>query len=103
MEERNLPQIVIGKFKEHAARIFSSAGDWERHLQALGLSAMNLMTPLIFRWPRKYRQRPGVRRASWRTARSTAAIAPPALWGSTRRACSFDGTASGYGAWWCLT
>src|SRR5450759_987004 len=39
MEERNLPQIVIGKFK---ARIFSSAGDWERHLQALGLSAMNV-------------------------------------------------------------
>ena len=26
MEERNLPQIVIGKFKEHKARIFSSAG-----------------------------------------------------------------------------
>lgn len=42
MEERNLPQIVIGKFKEHKARIFSSAGDWERHLQALGLSAMNV-------------------------------------------------------------
>jgi hypothetical protein len=41
MEERNLPQIVIGKFKEHKARIFSSA-DWERHLQALGLSAMNV-------------------------------------------------------------
>jgi len=35
MEERNLPQIVIGKFKEHKARIFSSAGDWERHLQVL--------------------------------------------------------------------
>src|SRR5271157_5831940 len=42
MEQRNLPQIVIGKFKEHKARIFSSAGDWERHLQALGLSAMNV-------------------------------------------------------------
>jgi len=26
--KRNLPQIVIGKFKEHKARIFSSAGDW---------------------------------------------------------------------------
>jgi len=37
----DLPQIVIGKFKEHKARIFSSAGDWERHLQVLGLSAMN--------------------------------------------------------------
>ena len=42
MEERNLSQIVIGKFKEHKARIFSSAGDWERHLQALGLSAMKV-------------------------------------------------------------
>src|SRR5271169_5073469 len=42
MEERNLPQIVIGKFKEHKARIFSSAGDWEHHLQVLGLSAMNV-------------------------------------------------------------
>jgi hypothetical protein len=42
MEERNLPQIVIGKFKEHKARIFSSVGDWERHLQALGLNAMNV-------------------------------------------------------------
>jgi hypothetical protein len=40
MEERNLPQIVIGKFKEHKARIFLSAGDWESHLHALGLSAM---------------------------------------------------------------
>src|SRR5664279_5387900 len=36
MKERNLPRIVIGKFKEHKARIFPSAGDWERHLQALG-------------------------------------------------------------------
>src|ERR1019366_3223777 len=42
MEERNLPQIVIGKFKEHKARIFSSAGDWERHLQALGLSGLKV-------------------------------------------------------------
>ena len=42
MEERNLPQIVIGKFKEHKARIFSSAGDWESHLHALGLSAMKV-------------------------------------------------------------
>jgi len=29
MGERNLPQIVIGKFKEHKARIFSSVGDWD--------------------------------------------------------------------------
>jgi len=36
MGERNLPQIVIGKFKEHKARIFSSVGDWDRHVQALG-------------------------------------------------------------------
>ena len=42
MEERNLPQIVIGKFKEHKARIFLSAGDWESHLHALGLSAMKV-------------------------------------------------------------
>ena len=42
MEERNLPQIVIGKFKEHKARIFSSAGDWESHSHALGLSAMKV-------------------------------------------------------------
>ena len=28
-------------------------------------SPTTLTTPLIFRWPRKYRQRPGVRRASW--------------------------------------
>lgn len=41
MKERGLPPIVIGKFKEHKARIFSSAGDWERHLRALGLSAMH--------------------------------------------------------------
>ena len=42
MKERNLPRIVIGKFKEHKARIFSSAGDWERHLQALGLSGLKV-------------------------------------------------------------
>jgi hypothetical protein len=35
MEERSLPQFIIGKFKEHKARIFSSAADWERHLQTL--------------------------------------------------------------------
>jgi hypothetical protein len=42
MEERNLPQIVIGKFKQHKARIFSSAGDWKRHLQALGLRGLKI-------------------------------------------------------------
>ena len=40
MKECNLPQIVIGRFKEHRARIFWSAGDWERHLQAVGLSGL---------------------------------------------------------------
>ena len=42
MEERNLPQIVIGKFKEHKARIFSSAGDWESHLQCVRPEAMKV-------------------------------------------------------------
>jgi hypothetical protein len=42
MKERNLPQIVIGKFKQHKARIFSSADDWKRHLQALGLSGLKI-------------------------------------------------------------
>jgi hypothetical protein len=31
----DLSQIVIDKFTAHEARIFASAGDWERHLQAL--------------------------------------------------------------------
>jgi transposase IS66 family protein len=42
MKERNLPQIVIGKFKQHKARIFSSPEDWERHLRALGLSGLKV-------------------------------------------------------------
>ena len=42
MKERNLPRIVIGKFKQHKARIFSSPEDWERHLQALGLSGLKV-------------------------------------------------------------
>jgi len=54
MEERNLPQIVIGKFKEHKAHIFSSAGDWESHLHALGLSAMKV-TPIPCSSPAKRR------------------------------------------------
>ena len=38
MEERNLPQIVIGKFKD-IKRVFSRLpSDWERHLQVLGLT-----------------------------------------------------------------
>ena len=39
-----------------------------------------LMTPLIFRPSRKYRQRPGVRRAFRRTVRPAAAGAAPAWW-----------------------
>ncbi len=42
MEERGLPLAAIGKFKEPKARIFSSAGDLERHLQALGLSGLKV-------------------------------------------------------------
>ncbi|MEI6505886.1 MAG: aconitase family protein, partial [Planctomycetota bacterium] len=42
MKERNLPRVVIGKFKQHKARIFSSPEDWERHLQALGLSGLKV-------------------------------------------------------------
>jgi hypothetical protein len=42
MKERNLPQIVIGKLKQHEARIFSSAADWERHLRALGLNELKV-------------------------------------------------------------
>ncbi len=38
-----------------------------------------LMTPLIFKWPRKYLRRPGFRRAFQRTARSMAVIGPLAL------------------------
>jgi len=42
MKERSLPLATIGKFKEHKAQIFSSAADWERHLQALGLNELNV-------------------------------------------------------------
>lgn len=42
MKERNLPLSTIGKFKEHETQIFSSAADWERHLLALGLNALNV-------------------------------------------------------------
>jgi 3-deoxy-D-manno-octulosonic-acid transferase len=70
-------------------------GDFEEIYAALDNAGGALMTPLIFRWPRKYRQRAGVRRASWRTARSRAATATPAWWGSTRRTCGPGGKASG--------
>ena len=42
MKERGLPLAAIGKFKEHKTQIFSSAADWERHLQALGLNELNV-------------------------------------------------------------
>src|SRR3984893_9444030 len=45
-----------------------------------------------FRWPRKYRQRSGVRRASWRTARSTAVTAARAWWWPQMAAPVFAGT-----------
>jgi hypothetical protein len=43
MKGRDLSQIVIDKFIAHKARIFASAGDWERHLQALALSEMKVL------------------------------------------------------------
>jgi hypothetical protein len=42
MKERGLPQIVIDKFAGHKDRIFHSPDDWERHLHALGLSALKV-------------------------------------------------------------
>ena len=43
MKGRDLSQIVIDKFTAHEARIFASAGDWERHLQALALGEMKVL------------------------------------------------------------
>ena len=43
MKGRDLSQIVIDRFIEHETRIFSSSEDWERHLQALGLSEMKVL------------------------------------------------------------
>ena len=42
MRKRGLSQIVIDKFVDHEDRIFSRPGDWERHLQTLGLSALKI-------------------------------------------------------------
>jgi hypothetical protein len=42
MKERNLPLATIGKLREHETQIFSSAADWEHHLQALGLSELSV-------------------------------------------------------------
>lgn len=43
MKGRDLSQIVIDRLIEHETRIFSSPENWERHLQALGLSEMKVL------------------------------------------------------------
>ena len=43
MKGRDLSQIVIDKFTAHEARTFASAGEWERHLQALALGEMKVL------------------------------------------------------------
>jgi hypothetical protein len=42
MKERQLPQPIIDKFADHEERIFSSPEAWERHLQALDLTGLNV-------------------------------------------------------------
>jgi hypothetical protein len=42
MKDRQLPKVVIDKFADHKERIFSRSEDWERHLQALGLTDLNV-------------------------------------------------------------
>jgi len=42
MKERGLPLAAIGKLKEHKTQIFSSEGDWKRHLQALSLNELKV-------------------------------------------------------------
>ena len=42
MKERQLPKAVIDKFADHQKRIFSRTEDWERHLQALGLTNLKV-------------------------------------------------------------
>jgi Transposase IS66 family len=42
MKDRQLPQAAIDKFAAHKERIFSSPEAWERHLQALGLTALKV-------------------------------------------------------------
>jgi hypothetical protein len=42
MKERQLPQAVIDKFADHKQHIFSRPEDWERHLQALGLTDLKV-------------------------------------------------------------
>jgi Transposase IS66 family len=42
MKDRQLPQAVIDKFADHEERIFSCPEAWKRHLQALGLTGLNV-------------------------------------------------------------
>ena len=42
MKDRQLPQVAIGKFADHKERIFLHSEDWERHLQALGLTDLKV-------------------------------------------------------------
>jgi Transposase IS66 family len=42
MRERSLSQTVIDKLASHENRIFQSPDDWQRHLQALGVSALKV-------------------------------------------------------------
>jgi hypothetical protein len=42
MKDRQLPQAVIAKFADHPERMFSRPADWERHLQALGLTDLKV-------------------------------------------------------------
>ena len=42
MKDRQLPQAVIDKFADHQERIFSRPEDWERHVQALGLTELKV-------------------------------------------------------------
>jgi len=42
MKDRQLPQAVIDKLADHKERIFARPEDWERHLQALGLTDLKV-------------------------------------------------------------
>ena len=42
MKDRQLPQVAIGKFADHKERIFSRPEEWERHLQALDLTDLDV-------------------------------------------------------------
>ena len=42
MKDRQLPQTAIDKLADHKGRIFSCPEDWERHLQALGLTDLKV-------------------------------------------------------------